>query len=158
MMPEGSVKVVPVIDHKVRALCLHEYPGHPKGCPNFGMRPDCPPMAPFFEEVYNMDAPFFAVVNSFDLGDHVDRMRAKHPGFSDRQLYCCLFWQPKARKQLRLKVAEMMKKVGWLGLTVEFNPEAMGVDLTATLADAGIALEWPPRKIACQVALFGTKK
>jgi hypothetical protein len=33
----------------------------------------------------------------------------------------------------------------------------MGVNVTATLKDAGIELEWPPKKFVRQVALAGVK-
>ena len=43
---------------------------------------------------------------------------------------------------------------------VEVNrcPEAMGLDVTATMKSIGVVLEWPPRELAVQVALAGTLK
>jgi hypothetical protein len=35
-------------------------------------------------------------------------------------------------------------------------PEACGVDVTATMASIGVALEWPPVSTAYQVALVGS--
>ena len=74
--------------------------------------------------------------------------------FADRQLYCVLYWQPKARKQLNGHIEYLccgpLYKYG-----AERCPEAMGVNVFETLANAGLELEWPPRKIARQVALLG---
>lgn len=41
------------------------------------------------------------------------------------------------------------------GLVVTRCPEAMGVNVTETLAAAGVTLEWPPKKFALQVAIAG---
>ena len=149
------IRIVPVIDHRVRGLCVHEYPGHPKGCPNFGKRSNCPPAAPFFERTYDMGSPIYAVVNEFDLGGHFRKMKEKHPGWSDRQACCSLYWQPKARKKLRLKTEKALLELP--GYTAETCPEALGVDVTATMADAGITLEWPAREIARQVTFLARK-
>ena len=35
-----------VVDYRARDWCRLPYPDHPRGCPNFGRRADCPPMAP----------------------------------------------------------------------------------------------------------------
>jgi hypothetical protein len=151
-MPHAIVN--PVIDYSVRGLCAKPYPRHPKGCPNYGQRLTCPPAALKFDWVYDLSRPVVAVWNVFDLEAHVDRMRAKHPGWSWAQLVNCLYWQGTARKQLR---GEMP---GWEGdgRRVETCPEAMGVNVTATMASIGIHLEWPPVTKAVQVALLGYPK
>ena len=96
----------------------------------------------------------YCVFNKFDLGTHVERMRAKHPSWSERQTYCCLYWQNTARKQLRQKVeAVLSERPECVAL---YCPEACGVDVTATMASIGIELEWPPVNVAYQVALVGT--
>jgi hypothetical protein len=38
------------------------------------------------------------------------------------------------------------------------NPEAQGVNLTETMKNVGIILEWPPEKLAYQIVLSGIKK
>jgi hypothetical protein len=149
----GLVRVVPVIDHSVRGLCFRPYPLHPKGCPNANKCDRCPPKAPLFENVFDLGSPVFAVVNEFDIGSHVERMRAAHPDWTDRQLYCVLYWQPKARKALAAKVKESLKALP--GYVETRCPEAMGIDVTKTLANAGVVLEWPPLKIARQVSFLG---
>jgi predicted metal-binding protein len=146
------VRVSPVLDPSVRGLCCRPYDLHPKGCPNFGKRATCPPQAPLFFSVYDADRPVWAVVNEFDLGGHVDRMRAAHSDWSDRQLRCVLYWQGGARAELKRQIAAALRALP--GCRAETCPEAMGVNVTATLAAEGITLEWPPVRIARQVALI----
>ena len=99
-----AVKVVPVVRASVRALCRRPYPGHPKGCPNWNRRATCPPKAPLLARILDLESPVYCIANAFDLAGHVARMRARHPGWSYRQLACCLYWQGTARKRLREKV------------------------------------------------------
>jgi len=80
-------------------------------------------------------------------------MKENHPGWSDRQAYCCLYWQPRARKQLRAKIEGFLRIHP--GLKIITCPEAQGVNVTATMKLIGIELEWPPREIAYQVVVAG---
>jgi len=146
--------VTPVLDPKVRALCARPYPGHPHGCPNVGQRDTCPPQARLLQELLDLDRPVWAVWSSFDLGAHVERMRAAHPGWSDRQLVNCLYWQGGARKVLRGEIDTFSRLRP--GLLVLKCPEACGLVVTPTMASIGVELQWPPRTIAYQVALAGT--
>lgn len=144
------IKVDVCIDHSMRALCLHSYPGHPKGCPNFGRREECPPQVKTFEKLFDISKDTYAIVNEFDLKSHVDKMEKMHPGWSYRMLSCLLYWQPSARKQMRKLIASTKVPKGYLIIGV---PEAMGINITTTLASAGIDLEWPPIHIVRQVVL-----
>ena len=146
-------QVVPVLNPSVRGLCTRPYPGHPRGCPNHGKRDTCPPAAPLLGEYYDLSRAVWVIWNRFPFGEHVARMQAKHPDWSDRQLACCLYWQGTARKQLEETIAMFTMAVG--ALSVTRCPEAMGVDVTATMASLGISLEWPPGQWAYQVALAG---
>jgi hypothetical protein len=158
-MPHANVQ--PVIDYSVRGLCAKPYPRHPKGCPNHGRRETCPPAAPLFDVVYDLSRPVIAVWNVFDLEAHVAKMRAKHPGWSQAQLVNCLYWQGTARKQLRYMVSDAMVHArvhGGSGVTGETCPEAMGVNVTATMRLLGVDLEWPPVTKTVQVALLGWRR
>jgi len=146
------LRVCPVLDYTVRGLCVRPYPLHPKGCPNVGKCDRCPPDAPLFDEVYDISSPIYAVVNEFDLAGHVARMAAKNPAWSDRQLKCVLYWQNTARKQLSEKIEVALAALP--GYTATGCPEGMGVDVTATLSQVGIILEWPPVRVARHVALL----
>ena len=158
-MPWTQVK--PVVDYAMRSLCAKEYKGHKHGCPNFGKKASCPPGCPRIEDTLDLAKPVFAVYNVFDLAAHVRRMRAKHPDWSWRQLVCCLYWQPRARKALTQEIRGFyIANVGdptrnW---RVVSTPEGQGVNITATMKAAGIELEWPPKTVAYQVALVGHRR
>ena len=149
------LQVNPVLSWQVRSLCLRPYPRHPHGCPNYDQRASCPPQASWYADVYDMDAPVYAVVSEFGLGSHMVRMRVSHPDWSLAQLRCVLYLQGTARKALRRKIEWALAGRGMQGYTAETCPEAMGVDVGATLAQVGITLEWPPGHIVRQVALLG---
>lgn len=148
--------VEPVIQYMVRSLCVRPYHNHPRGCPNYGRRPTCPPDAPRLEQIIDISAPVYCIYNRFDLATHVKGMQAKHPNWSERQLYCCLYWQPKARKELLEQIREFMHEIQGHGLQIVPTPEACGVNVTGTMRQINVELEWPPRTIAYQVVLAGT--
>lgn len=157
------IKVDPVIDTSVRGLCVKQYPGHPRGCPNFNHKEGCPPQAKLFADVFNLKYPVYAIVNVFEFGKHCTRMKLIHPEWSKRQVECCLYWQPTARKQLETEIqnfksAKGLRVDGSPRYVVTRCPEAMGVDITKTLHNAGIDLEWPPVNVTYQVALAGVRK
>ncbi len=150
------IPVIPVIDYRVRRLCLKPYPGHKKGCPNYDKKDGCPPKAKPFGAVYDLSQPIYAIVNKFDFASHVNRMKELHPEWSQRQLECCLYWQPKARNQLLQHIKYFLSNHP--RYKVETCPEAMGVNVTETLKNSGIILEWPPKIMSIQVALAGIPK
>ncbi len=171
------VRVNPIVDYRVRKLCCRPYPGHDRGkrtgCPNYNLKEGCPPAAPFFDKVFDLNQPVFAIYHAFDLDKHVQKMKAAHPNWSDAQLKCCLLWQNSARKQLSKNIVNFLMEhpeyavsvAGYRGIEKDLgalyakilpaSPEAMGVDVTQTMASAGIDLEWPPVKVAYQIALAG---
>jgi predicted metal-binding protein len=143
-----------VIDQRMRGLCKKPYPNHPKGCPNFDKRHDCPPKVPLIGKVFDLTKPIYAIWNVFDFGGHTARMRDKHPQWSDRQVECCLYWQGSARKQLKSEIEAFTSVMG--KHVVLTTPEACGVNITETMKNIGVILEWPPVKVTHQVALAGT--
>lgn len=153
--PEQLVQVFPVLDSRVRGLCVKPYDGHKKGCPNFNDPKHshrCPPGAPLFDTYFDLNQPVYVVLNEFDLAQHVTRMKLRNPTWTDRQLRCVLYWQQTARKQLSEKLEAALAIL--LGYEATWCPEGMGVNVTATLENAGILLEWPPIRIARQVAFL----
>lgn len=149
------IKVNPIIDVNMRSLCKSPYPNHPKGCPNYNKKDGCPPKALIFNELIDISKTVYAVYNKFDFGKHVQKMRNKHPAWSKRQVECCLYWQPRARSQLKEGIASFLMEHP--GLFVVKCPEACGVNLTQTMMDVGIKLEWPPVHYTYQIVLCGTK-
>lgn len=146
-------KVDPIINPKVRSFCKLPYAGHPRGCPNFNRRAICPPQAPRFDKLVDIEKPVYCIVNRFDLHIHAKIMKRRHPEWSEAQIYCCLYWQGKARKQLRLRVESFLKDNP--GHTALYCPEGSAVDVVATVAQFGLELEWPARQYAYQIAMAG---
>ena len=151
-----NAEIKPIINEKIQRLCVTPYYNHPRGCPNYNHKYGCPPNAPLLSEVVFMDRPIWFVWTEFNLADHRAIMRHKHPYWSRRQLDCLLYWQPKARKHLRWVVSKFIKK--HYGLSANYCPEAMGVNVTETIKQAGVILEWPPENIVRMVALIATQK
>jgi predicted metal-binding protein len=147
-------RVEVVVDHSVRGLCTRRYPGHPKGCPNFGKKSCCPPRAPMIERVIDLAKPVWLLAIPFDLGTHVRRMGERHPEWTERQKANLLYWQAAVRKKLFESATYIPR--GLIDTVVVRIPEACGVDMTATCANAGITLEWPPRKTVWKAGLLGT--
>lgn len=152
------VRVVPLIDESVLALCARPYPRHPRGCPNFGKAARCPPRAPLWRDVFDVAAPCYAVYSVFPLGEHVAEMRSRHPGWSAAQLSCVLYWQGRARARLRREIDTFRAAHPEHPWRVEETPEAMGVDVTATMKAVEIALPWPPEDVVYHVALAGVPR
>ena len=151
--------IKPVLRPTVRNLCFKGYPGHPKGCPNFGKRDICPPKAPMIGDFFDLSKKIMAVVIPFNLGMHKEKMKKKHPNWSERQCECCLYWQGTVRKKLKYEVAYNLSR------TILFDggeliatdcPEAMGVNVTETMKKVGVILEWPPKRIVRKIAFIGT--
>jgi len=147
------IQVEPVIDYKTRDWCLLPYPDHPKGCPNYGKSAKCPPQIDYFDKIYNMSKPVFAIVGDYNLKAHIDKMWLKHPNWTDRQLRCVLYWQQTARKELWKDVNK------WISENPGYYPtqcaEAMGVNLVKTMHKVGINLEFPPKEKVNLVVLAG---
>lgn len=149
-------QVNPVIDYRVRSLCLKPYPGHQNGCPNYGKKAECPPHVQKFEEIFDLTKPIYAIINTFDYKTHTDQMRELHPMWSEKQINSFFYWQRKAKSQLSIGIAQFLAEhVSYHIITC---PEALGVDVIKTLADNGINLEWPPKTVTYQVAIAGIQK
>jgi hypothetical protein len=92
----------------------------------------------------------------YNLRKHVLEMKLKHPDWSPRQLKNLLYWQPAARKQLLAMIRDFLRE--YRGFHVTACPEALGLNVTLTLKQAGFNLEWPPENTACQVAIAGYRR
>ena len=148
--------VEPVIDLAVRKLCFKAYYNHPKGCPNFGKRGICPPQAPLINQFFDLNKRIIAIVVHFNLGLHRKQMKARHPNWSKRQCECCLYWQGRLRKDLKQRIRHNLNRPILFddgNLVATDCPEAMGVDVTATMKNVGIILEWPPRSFHLTLSL-----
>lgn len=148
--------LTPIIcDHRIQNYCRLPYPDHPKGCPNFARKPNyCPPTAPYFPDIFEPNAYIAAV--SINFKQYLEIRKNIHPEWTDRALRNPRHWQGHIRTHLH-QLAENALANNY-GDTIIYNPEAMGVDLTATCYEAGIYLEWPPENLVYQIALLATQK
>lgn len=152
-MPYSQIK--PVIDLGVRGLCQRAYYNHPRGCPNYGKKNGCPPDCRTICQIISRESPVYAIWNKFDFAGHCLEMRRQHPAWSKRQVECCLYWQPKARKQLSSEITKFLAEHH--NFIIVANPEGAGVNLTKSMQAIGIELEWPPETVAYQISLAGQR-
>lgn len=145
-----------VYSNKVGEWCQLPYPGHPKGCPNHGIKTGCPPGAPNIEDYFDFRKPLFMVIHEFDLATYAAKMKAKHPKWSDRQCRCVLYWQNGSRKRLKDEAGRLMVE-NRLN-TITLCPEGMGMNVFATAALHGVHLERTRNISVCRhVAIVGAK-
>jgi len=133
-----------VFGKKYQNLCRTPYHNHPKGCPNYGKRPDCPPCARI-DKVFDLSKPIYVIYTEYPVGQFAERMRVNHPEWvhTPRQWYNCIRWQGTARKQHKNDIRSFkwaMRKIP--DLHVDSNPEALGVNVTELMKQVGIDLEW----------------
>ena len=146
---------------KYQNLCRARYHNHPKGCPNFGKRPDCPPCE-LVSDRFDLSKPMYVIYTSYPVGAFAERLRANHPEWSDmpRQWYNCIRWQGTARNWHKKDILEFQQE--FPTLHVDSNPEALGVNVTAIMKQVGIELEWnyhedhDPERLTYRVSIAGT--
>lgn len=141
------------IDYRAREWCKLPYPGHPNGCPNYGKKDDCPPKCKKIEEVFNLELPHWLSIVEFNLGEWANRMKEKHPKWTDKQCRCCLYWQGSVRKELR-QSCDFFTGLYW-GTIYTLCPEAMGLNVIKTLKRRGFKIRAKPKDIVYKVALIG---
>lgn len=149
------IKINPKIlecEHKFQCFCRRPYPNHARGCPNHAKKQGCPPQ-PLINYVLNFKKPVYVVYTEFNIAQHAEKMKKLHPNWSERQIYCCLYWQPKARKAQRQEESKALKQYN-LDIVIK-SPEAYGVNVDSLMKKLKINLEWPPRKITRIVSLAG---
>lgn len=138
-----------------RSMCVLPYKNHKKGCPNYGKKPDCPPIVPMFDQVFDISKPIYAIFSTYDLLSHTQKMKQSHPNWTETQQLNVLYWQGTARKQLKENIEKFNLEYKSKGYYSTTSPEAMGVNVTETFKNAGIDLEWPARKTVYKVAFAG---
>ena len=149
-----------VTSYRVREWCKLPYINHPHGCPNYGNRDICPPDSPLFEDI--VKAPYYLIVIRYDLKSHIERMKNKHPNWSERQLRCCLYWQNTAKKMLKSKINRFVKSLDFNYIILDGinspSPEATGVNLFTTANLVGIKLKTYPKDYVYKMAIIGKRK
>jgi hypothetical protein len=145
-----------ILDSRARGpWCELPYPGHPKGCRNFGKKKACPPCSRSFEDL--VVPRYFLVCKPFDLETHVERMRSLHPNWSERQARCLLYWQGSLRRKTREEAISFINSTKDNLLLID-TPEATGVDVFETCRRIGMTLEKNPTKTVWKIMIIGKKK
>lgn len=139
-IPHWIVPVKRLIHKKeVRDWCKLPYHNHPKGCPNYGKRKECPPQSKYITEIININKPIFMVFSEFDLEKHISKMRKKHPQWSNHQLRNVLYWQSTSKKQMKERVKKAQSILGTK--VIIYMPESNGINVYATAFHSGLKLE-----------------
>lgn len=142
------------IDMRAREWCRLPYPNHPRGCPNYDTgRLSCPPDAPLVMDKFDLSKPHWFVVVEFNMKAHVEKLRAAHPDWTDRQLRCCLYWQGGVRKLLRQLSEDFVSRNP--GTEYTTCPEAMGVHVLKTLREFGVPVRKKITDTVYKVSLAG---
>jgi hypothetical protein len=125
--------------------CCSPYKNHPHGCPNFIL--GCTTKRQPFSELIQKYNRWYAVIEEFDLKTHAEKMKTKYPHWTDRQCRNPLYWQGSVRKKLKLKAERLSDYLeyfnGSRGFLLDI-PEANGINVFETMANAGIILERIP--------------
>lgn len=147
-------------------LCRLPYSNHPKGCPMFGTRPECPPAAPRIENKYDLSKPCFFIIQPFAIMYHKAKMKQLHKNWTDRQCVNPLYWQNTVRKELKNQVEAFMFQTYGIDLWsengiragYELIPEAMGLNVFETALYHGIQIERNPQGLIYKIAFVGILK
>jgi len=149
-----------VISKKFQGICKKPFYGHPKGCPNFGKKEDCPPNQPLINHVLDFTQPIYVIHTPFAVGEFAETMKTRHPTWTPRQIYNPRLWQPTARKNHRLELERFVQEHP--EAITDSCPEARGVNITELMREIGINLDWqwPPQhnvaNVTYRVSLGGT--
>ena len=145
-------------DPAARGLwCRSPYPNHPKGCPNF---PKCIQERPDFKVIADKYR-WYAVVEIFNLADHMQIMKERHPLWTERQCRNPLYWQEGVRAKLRAKAELVAGQRNQYGHYLKNEniildiPEACGINVFETMEGIGITLERTSPLTVKKVMLVG---
>jgi predicted metal-binding protein len=157
-----------VFTDKTAKWCTLPYPGHPRGCPNYGVKRTCPPKidrSPYSDFVRS--ARFFKLVLvKVDLNQQSAKMLGKHPDWSDKKSRCLRYWQPGAKKAISDYIERTCQPGDFVlgsgsGAKVFHKErpsmEAAGINVFQTLKNNGIKFEVKPRNYATLVSLVCSK-
>lgn len=154
-LPTGTIEILSLVSSdKTGRWCQIPYPNHPKGCPKYGKGLHCPPHAVKLTDILDLSRPLYFVHSEFNLLGHVEKMKNRHPDWSDRQLKNVLYWQGTSRKQPRERVgvAQCITRCN----VISYCPEGQGINVYASCAKSGLRLEKIRHlKICRHVALLG---
>lgn len=148
-----------VFSDKVREYCILPYPRHPKGCPNFGKNPFCPPKSMERRDIIQKYSEFYLVIAVFDMKKYLELMRARHPDWSDIQLRNVLYWQNSVKNKLKSKILDSGIQFNEVfgsgsGFMQSQSMESAGINVFATLQRNKIGFDLKARERVTLVALL----
>jgi len=143
-----------IITPKTREWCKIPYPGHPKGCLEYGRRPECPPQASLIQDAFDLTKPNFLIAYEFDIQTWAANMSERHRNWSYRQCRCCLYWQGHIRKELRDSCEYLIQEL-FPDMTYHMTPEAMGLMVIRTARKLGLPILTKPQNIIYKIAFMG---
>lgn len=137
-----------MFSEKTRKWCQLPYPDHPQGCPNYGKKALCPPVAPYMKERLKRYSFFELNWVEFDWQGYKQWRKSQHPEWTERQASCCLYFQGSLKSML-LKQIEKKRGVFVLGCGSGFagtqSMESAGIYVFQTLWNNGIEIEVKPK-------------
>jgi len=98
---------------------------------------------------------WFAVVEEFDLKSHAEKMKEKHPHWTERQCRNLLYWQNGVRSRLRKKAEALA--LPFMGDVILDIPEANGVNMFDTMAMHGLVIERQKPDTLHKIMLVGKR-
>ena len=140
------------IDFRAMSWCKLSYLDHPNGCPMYNKNQDCPPNAPLLHEFINFNKDYWLFIAKFNLKKQINKMKQKHSEWSDKKCGCSRYWQGTIHKRLRYSISHMPE---FFDLIYTTKPEAMGLNVFATLRKMNIQIKKNPDEYIYKVALVG---
>lgn len=119
-----------------------------------GKKKGCPPCETL-DKIIDLNKPVYIIWNIFDFSSHCKRMKKLHPNWTNYQIRCCLYWQPKARNQLKKEIQKFLKDNS--NCHIVKCPEASGVNVFLEMASIGYRLEKIPKIKTYQIVIAGIK-
>jgi len=135
----------------VRKWCRLPYPNYPKGCPMYGTRDSCPPKASMWHEL--IEAPYFLVYQEFDLAAQAERMRDRHPEWSEKMCRNSRYWQKGLMKRLMREAEDFL--ILFPEGRILGRPEANGIFVMAMALQNGIEIKRIPKDKVIKIVVIG---
>ena len=120
--------------------CRLPYPGHKEGCPNTDKCIERRQDFHIIELQTQNKIDWYAVLEKFSLKKHAEKMKTKHPDWTEKQCRNLLYWQGGVRKRLIKKTFDFANKDTNTVIILDI-PEASGVDVFKTMELHGIKLQ-----------------
>jgi predicted metal-binding protein len=99
-------------NRKIQDFCKLKYTQHSEGCLNYSKNTGIPPGIPLIDEILDLSKPVYLIYTEFYIREHARKMKKMPLEWTDRQIYCLFYWQPKARKMHKREVERVQIKKG----------------------------------------------